>query len=92
MAVRRRIDEKHRKVQVIKNELPDEIVEAYDIQREDHGVGAAQLIDRVCQGCHMSLDNATLTAFRKAPVDELLQCPECNTYLIRYNPELEGAS
>ena len=58
MVVRGQIEDKHRAAQRLKDDLPVDLVGAYDIQRDDHGIGVAVLDDRVCQGCYMALDNA----------------------------------
>ena len=47
------------------------------------GVGAAALLRRRCQGCHLELSGADLMAVREAADDEVLRCEECGRILVR---------
>ena len=60
----------------------DSVLAAYDEQREAHGVGAAKLQGRTCQGCFMELDPAFMKQLRAAADDEVLRCPECGVLLL----------
>jgi predicted nucleic acid-binding Zn-ribbon protein len=46
-------------------------------------VGAAALLRRRCQGCHLELSGADLMAAREAADDEVLRCEECGRILVR---------
>ncbi|GAB2504796.1 Chromosome partition protein Smc [Corynebacterium atrinae] len=67
----------------LRGQLPADVVAEYDLQKKDSGVGAADFNGRTCGGCFMVLGAADQNRVRKAAADELPQCPECGTYLIR---------
>ncbi len=71
------------KISRLAGQLPAEAVAQYQAQREENGVGAAQYNGRSCGGCAMVLPAGLLSEIRNAPADELPQCPECGSYLIR---------
>lgn len=47
------------------------------------GVGAAELRQRRCTGCQLSIDNAEIEVIRKAPSDLVIRCEECSRILVR---------
>ena len=56
----------------------------YEKQRANHGgVGAAELAQGACQGCHMKLNAGDLGAIDKADPDDVLRCEECGRILVR---------
>jgi predicted nucleic acid-binding Zn-ribbon protein len=64
--------------------LPEPLVALYEKQRVQHGgVGAAALVRRQCEGCRLQLNSGDVAELAKAPVDEVLRCPECNRILVR---------
>ncbi len=65
-------------------ELPADLLAVYERAR-DHGggVGAAALRQRRCEGCHIELSGAELTAVRSAEPDEVVRCEECRRILVR---------
>lgn len=67
----------------IRAELPAELVEAYDAAYQEYGVGAAFFNGRSCGGCHMVLPANDRTRIRNLPEDELAECPNCATLLVR---------
>lgn len=55
----------------------------YDRLHESRGIGAAPLRARTCGGCQLTLNAGDLGVLAKAPVDEVLRCPECDRILVR---------
>jgi uncharacterized protein len=64
-------------------EVPAELLTAYEKRREQHGVGAAALLQRRCQACRLELDRTALSELRAAPADEIVHCEECGVILVR---------
>ncbi len=64
-------------------DVPAELLDLYDKLRAQHGVGAAALRQRSCQGCNLALNTVDLNAIRAAPDDEVLRCEECRRILVR---------
>ena len=63
-----------------------ELLNAYDQQLFEHGVGAAPLKGRTCQACFMELDPLSLREIDELAADgsgEVPRCPECNVLLLR---------
>lgn len=71
------------KVARLSEQLPAQAIAEYEAQRKENGVGAAQYNGRSCGGCAMVLPAGLLSEIRNAPANELPQCPECGSYLIR---------
>ena len=68
----------------LRHQLPAGVLSEYDTQREENGVGAAQFkANRACGGCFIVLPPAEQNAVRNAPADELPQCGDCGSYLVR---------
>lgn len=62
------------------------LLQAYDQQMSEHGVGAAELQGRTCQACFMELDPLSmkeLDALADSGSGEVPRCPECNVLLLR---------
>lgn len=55
----------------------------YDRLHEAQVIGAAALRARTCGGCQLTLNAGDLAVLAKAPVDEVLRCPECDRILVR---------
>lgn len=70
------------RVEASREELNDDVLQAYDRGVDEQGVGAAWMQGRMCQGCFMELDPASLKSIHRTPADELPQCPECNVLLL----------
>lgn len=65
-------------------ELPAPLVTLYErIRASSGGVGAAALLRRRCQGCHLELSGGDLRAVAAAPPDEVVRCEECRRILVR---------
>jgi len=62
----------------------DDLVALYERIRSSHGgVGAAELKQRRCGGCHIELNQVDMNRITKAPADEVLRCEECGRILVR---------
>ncbi len=64
-------------------QIPADLLELYDKLRAQHGVGAAALKQKRCEGCHLTLNTVDLNAIRTAAPDEVLRCEECRRILAR---------
>jgi predicted nucleic acid-binding Zn-ribbon protein len=64
--------------------MPQELLALYEKLRANRkGVGAAELRQRRCSGCQLTIDNAELEVIRKAPSDLVIRCEECSRILVR---------
>lgn len=70
-------------IEELRAQLPQEVLAAYDAQKNDSDVGAADFNGRTCGGCYIVLSGIDQQRINRAPADELPHCPECGTYLIR---------
>jgi len=61
---------------------PPELVSLYD-RISQRAVGAGLLRGSTCTGCQMVLAGTDLQAVRQAPVDAVVNCPECGCILVR---------
>ena len=61
----------------LRAKLPADVLRAYD------DIGAAKFNGRACGGCFIVLPPAEQNAVRNAPADELPQCGDCGSYLVR---------
>ena len=60
------------------------LVEVYEQTRADcGGVGICKLIDKTCQGCHLSLPAVEYDRIRKESDEAIVRCGECNRILVR---------
>ena len=75
-------DREHRMAE-IRQSLPADIIAAYDAQRNENSVGVAAFNGRSCGGCFIILPAGDIAAIRGAAADELPQCPDCGSYLVR---------
>ena len=67
--------------QALVPELDDELLELYeDLRAQKRGVGAAALIDGVCQGCHEKLSAMALDKLKRT--DGIRRCEYCRRILI----------
>ncbi len=65
-------------------EFDDELLTMYeDLKRSKRGVGAAALIDGVCQGCHQKLSAAEMARLKSV---DLKRCEYCNRILVPQTP------
>ena len=64
--------------------VPDDLLALYErIRVQKGGTGAAALLRRRCDGCRMDINAADRAVIAKAPLDEVLRCPECDRILVR---------
>jgi predicted nucleic acid-binding Zn-ribbon protein len=64
--------------------LPAPLVTLYErIRATSGGVGAAKLVRRRCEGCHLELSGAELREVAAAAPDEVVRCEECRRILVR---------
>ncbi len=64
--------------------IPQALLTLYEkVRAQHHGVGAARLYQRRCEGCNMQMTTADLNRMKAAPMDEVLRCGECMRILIR---------
>jgi len=65
-------------------DIPAELLALYDKIRADHGgIGAAELRQRRCEGCRITVDPADLNRIRTAAPDAVIRCEECRRILVR---------
>ncbi|WP_330270837.1 C4-type zinc ribbon domain-containing protein [Lentzea sp. NBC_00516] len=63
--------------------FPDDLLKAYDRQREQRGIGAALIQSRRCGACRIELDRSAVSKLKEAAADEVLRCEECGAILVR---------
>ena len=64
--------------------VPPELLALYEkLRASEGGVGAGEIARGRCGGCHLDLMNNEKSAFRAAPVDEVLRHEECGRILVR---------
>ncbi|WP_293770658.1 C4-type zinc ribbon domain-containing protein [uncultured Corynebacterium sp.] len=67
----------------LRAQLPADALKVYDQVRHENGVGAAKFSNRACNGCFIELPPAAVSAIRGAAADELPECPDCGSLLVR---------
>jgi predicted nucleic acid-binding Zn-ribbon protein len=64
--------------------VAERLLALYDrLRASKHGVGAAELRQRRCSGCQLTIDHAELAVIRAKPTDEVIRCEECQRILVR---------
>lgn len=64
--------------------IPKDLLALYERVREsNHGVGAAKLYQRRCEGCRITLPPNDLARIRAAAENEIVRCEECSRILVR---------
>lgn len=59
------------------------LVDEYETSRAScGGIGICQLIDKTCQGCHLTLPAVEFDRIRKEPEESIVRCGECNRILV----------
>ena len=62
-------------------EIAPDVVELYeDLRRQKKGIGAAALVDGVCQACHEQLSSVELDKLKRA--DGVRRCEHCRRILV----------
>lgn len=65
-------------------EIPDDLLNLYEKARATgHGVGAAAIRQRRCEGCRLELDPVTLNTIMGTDPDAIVRCEECRRILVR---------
>ncbi len=64
-------------------DMPEDLIKLYERLRESKGVAVAELRQRRCGGCQLTLDNAELAQIKSAPLDDVVRCEECTRILVR---------
>ncbi|MBI2237830.1 MAG: hypothetical protein HYU54_04795, partial [Actinobacteria bacterium] len=63
------------------SEIDEELLELYeDLRAQKKGIGAAALVDGVCQGCHEKLSALELDRLRKT--EGVKRCEYCRRIVI----------
>ena len=75
--------DKQNRIEFIHAQVPAAAIAEFEAQREENSVGVASFNGRSCGGCFIVLPPADISAIRNAPADELPQCPDCGSYLVR---------
>jgi len=66
------------------SEIAAELLQIYEQSRADcGGIGICRLIEKTCQGCHLSLPAVEYDRLRKESEDAIVRCGECNRILVR---------
>jgi len=69
---------------VVLPKVPEDLLKLYQKVAGSHGgLGAAELRDRRCGGCHLEINGADLRELAAEPADTVLRCPECSRILVR---------
>ena len=69
---------------VISTEIPVDLLVLYEkVATANGGVGAAEVRQRRCEGCHLELAGNELTTVRHAAPDAVLRCENCRRSLVR---------
>ncbi|MEJ4099326.1 C4-type zinc ribbon domain-containing protein [Corynebacterium mastitidis] len=71
------------RIEEIEGLLSGEALAEYRRQREENGVGVAAFNGRSCGGCFIVLPAADRSAIGAAPAEQVPQCPNCGSYLVR---------
>jgi hypothetical protein len=62
--------------------LPESISEEYQ-RKAKRGVPVGILESGACSACHLNLNATDLASIRSTPIEDLVNCPECQAILIR---------
>jgi len=65
-------------------QVPTDLLAVYDkVRAASGGVGAAALLRRRCEGCHLELAGSELRTVVAAAPDDVLRCENCRRILVR---------
>lgn len=76
-------EERIARIKQLREHIAAPLLELFDDRRSENGVGAAAFNGRSCGGCFIVLPPADISAIRQTPADQMPECPECGTFLIR---------
>ncbi|MYW02092.1 hypothetical protein GT354_28230 [Streptomyces sp. SID3343] len=69
---------------VVAGTIPDDLMKLYEkVRDQSHGVAAAPLLQRRCEGCRLELGITDLAAIRAAAPDTIVRCENCRRILVR---------
>lgn len=71
------------KAEELREQLPDDALAAYDSRRKVNDVGVASFNGRACGGCFIVLPPNDRSVINQAPENEMPECPNCESYLVR---------
>ncbi|GAB3946557.1 zinc ribbon domain-containing protein [Corynebacterium tapiri] len=71
------------KIDALRAQLPADVLADYDERKKEADTGAALFNGRSCVGCFIALPSADRSAINRAPENEVPECPNCGTYLVR---------
>ncbi len=64
--------------------MPEDLLALYErLRANKDGVGAAELRQRRCNGCQLTIDTAELAVIRAMPSNEVVRCEGCQRILVR---------
>lgn len=64
--------------------IPEALLALYERKRaSSRGIGAALLRGRRCGACRLELDRRVMASIKDAAPDEVIECEECGTILVR---------
>lgn len=63
--------------------VPGDLLALYEKLRASRGTGAGELNHGRCSGCQLEIPASDLARYRKAPLNEVLRCVECDRILVR---------
>lgn len=70
--------------EVVAAAVPAELIKLYEkIRTQSHGVAAAALFQRRCEGCRLELGITDLNVIRAAKPDTIVRCENCRRILVR---------
>lgn len=77
-------EQKTRERAALAGELPEDLVGLYEkIRASAGGVGAAALVRRRCEGCHLELGGSELREMAALPPDRVYRHEDCRRILVR---------
>jgi len=69
----------------LRGQLDDETLAEFERQRAENGVGVEEFkAGKTCGSCSMVLPPAERSAISNAPKDDMPQCSDCGSYLVRH--------
>lgn len=65
-------------------QVTDDLLAQYETSRKNcGGVGVCRLLDKTCEGCHLTLSAVEIDRLRKEPEGAIVRCGECTRILVR---------
>ncbi|HSP37102.1 MAG TPA: hypothetical protein VLR26_05060 [Frankiaceae bacterium] len=77
-------EQKTKERESLATDLPDDLVTLYEkIRASSAGVGAAPLVRRRCEGCHLEVGGAELREIAALPLNRVIRHEDCRRILVR---------